>query len=67
MCHSDITAHTYEWSDQVPYPKMKRQALHECRKWDPIYEFARAHSPVNTDKPLLRHPQLGKQSLGFNN
>ncbi|KAK0636388.1 hypothetical protein B0T17DRAFT_80527 [Bombardia bombarda] len=59
MCHGDVAMHTYEWSPTKSEPVMKPQATHVCRKWEPIAEYARTHSPSHRNGPILEHPLLG--------
>ncbi|KAK5997735.1 hypothetical protein PT974_00092 [Cladobotryum mycophilum] len=59
MCHGDIAVHTYEKSKEDQRPLMKRQTTHECRKWEPLFEWAIANEPSHAHGPILEHPILG--------
>lgn len=59
MCQSDITAHTYDWVPGQLNPVRKSGALHECRKWEPIAEYAQQHAPSKKNGAILEHPDLG--------
>ncbi|ETS88119.1 hypothetical protein PFICI_01947 [Pestalotiopsis fici W106-1] len=58
MCHSDITINTYERIRRTGKLEANRTTLHECRRWDPIAEYARQHWPSHGG-PFLENPQLG--------
>ncbi|KAI0153417.1 hypothetical protein BJ166DRAFT_356263 [Pestalotiopsis sp. NC0098] len=59
QCHGDITPRTFEWTDSDRKPVMKPRSTHECRKWEPIVEFASKHNPAMGAGPFLVNPSLG--------
>ncbi|PQE07787.1 tat pathway signal sequence protein [Rutstroemia sp. NJR-2017a BVV2] len=63
QCHSDISVHTFEWDPVLPYPVMKPVIERECKKWEPIYEWAKYRSPSLENGSYLEHPVLGELSF----
>lgn len=63
MCHADITPRTYEWTENSPYPAMTPTSKRECRKWEPLYTFAKGNQPSRTHGAILENPTLGKHFI----
>ena len=66
MCHSDVTTHTFEWSDHIRFPIANRVQERECRKWSPLVDWAKKHSPSVEDGQVLEHPFLGRCCTNVN-
>jgi hypothetical protein len=59
MCHGDIALTTYDWIPDYKRPWPNFQIEHECRNWDAIFEWIKAHSIESLRGPILQHPDLG--------
>ena len=43
MCHGDISLITWGWEDTEATPYANFKVEHECRNWDNILEWTKAH------------------------
>ena len=44
MCNPDLTPDVWKWSDRVHSSAVRFDTIHTCRKWEPIQEWANAHT-----------------------
>jgi hypothetical protein len=43
MCHGDISLVTFDWTDDELLPNANFNVKHECRNFDAIRDWAKAH------------------------
>ena len=60
MCHGDTTVRTFEWIKTAHYPVLKPKTTRQCRRWDPIVEWAKSRYPSHENGPILEHPKYGR-------
>lgn len=60
VCHADIAISTYSWKKGrlLPFPNFRVD--HECRNWEKIMEWAKAHQAPSLRGNALIHPVFGK-------
>ncbi|KAI1263400.1 hypothetical protein F5Y18DRAFT_127469 [Xylariaceae sp. FL1019] len=56
MCHGDISVHTFEHDSTTGKPKFSPTVERECRKYEPLAEWARDHEPIMGHGPILLNP-----------
>ncbi|XWW94005.1 hypothetical protein V2A60_001945 [Cordyceps javanica] len=64
MCHGDISLHSFEWIDDYRFPWPTERTEHQCRNWDKLVAWSRAHSIPDLEGPILTHPTLGTSYRG---
>ncbi|KAI0162273.1 hypothetical protein GGR57DRAFT_498614 [Xylariaceae sp. FL1272] len=56
MCHSDISVHTLEHDSASGNAKFRPTVERECRKYEPLDNWARDHQPIMGHGPILLNP-----------
>lgn len=64
MCHGDISLHPFEWIDDYRFPWPTERTEHQCRSWDKLVAWSKAHSIPDLEGPILTHPILGTSYRG---
>ena len=57
VCHSDISVITWGWKDTEATPYANFKVEHECRNWDSILEWTKAHQADQNAivRPIKQH------------
>lgn len=60
MCHGDTTVRTFEWVKTAHYPVLRPKTTRQCRRWEPIVQWAKSRYPSHENGPILEHPKYGR-------